>query len=196
MVTTITPVVHGRRRSRYALSVLLHALGAALSAGALGALLGAAGVALGAPWGIAGAAGLAAVALLYAAREWLGAPIPLPERRAQVPAWWRTFYSPPVTAFLYGVGLGPGFLTHMGHGTFAAVALVALASGDPLGGAAMCAPFGLVRGLSVLAGRVGGHDPGGTDELGPLERLAGGPAPRVANGLALSGLALASIAAL
>lgn len=196
MVTTITPVVHGRRRSRYALSVLLHSLGAVLSAGALGALLGGAGFALGAPWGIAGAAVLAAVALLYAAREWLGAPIPLPERRAQVPGWWRTFYSPPVTAFLYGVGLGPGFLTHMGHGTFAAVALVALASGDPLLGVAVCAPFGLVRGLSVLAGRVGGRDPGGADELDRLERLAAGPAPRVANGLALSGLALASIAAL
>jgi hypothetical protein len=120
----------------------------------------------------------------------------VPERRAQVPDWWRTFYSPPTSAFLYGLGLGPGFLTHMGHGTFAAVAAVALASGDALLGAAVCGPFGLVRGLSVVVGRLGGADTEGADELAALERLAGGPGARVANGLALSGLALASAAAL
>src|SRR5687767_10152948 len=105
MVETITPVVHGRRSS-YFLSVTLHAFAATLTAGATGILLGLIGKLLGAPWGTAGFVGLAVVSFVYAAREGARLPIPLPNARRQVPEWWRTFFSPPVAATLYGAGLG------------------------------------------------------------------------------------------
>ena len=42
-----------------------------------------------------------------------GLPVPVPQLRRQVPDWWRTFFPPHVAAFLYGIGLGPGFLTYL-----------------------------------------------------------------------------------
>ena len=48
------------------------------------------------------------LACAYAARELLGLPLPLFDRRQQVPDWWRTFYGPHVAASLYGAGLGMG----------------------------------------------------------------------------------------
>src|SRR5919108_412641 len=108
MVETITPVVHGGRRSRWGVAVALHLLGAGLSAAALGAVLGGLGWVLGAPWGSVGSWAVAAVAALYALRELFGLPIPLPDRRKQVPEWWRRFFGPSATAFLYGLGLGVG----------------------------------------------------------------------------------------
>jgi hypothetical protein len=131
MVEAIVPVVHGGKRGRYALSVVLHVLGAGISAALLGAILGAVGGLLGAPWGVAGLVALATVALAYALRESAGLPVPIPDRHQQVPEWWRSFYSPPVSAFLYGLGLGPGFFTFLTFGTFVAVAVAAVVSGDP-----------------------------------------------------------------
>ena len=120
MVGTITPVVHGGRRGRWAWSVALHALGAGGAAAAFGALLGAAGGVLGAPWDGAGPLLVLAVAAGYTLRELVGLPVPIPERRRQVPVWWRTFFPPPVAALLYGAGLGIGFLTYLRHGTLVA----------------------------------------------------------------------------
>ena len=50
---------------------------------------------------------------------------PVPQLRRQVPDWWRTFFSPPVTAFLYGAGLGIGFLTFLATGALVVVTLAA-----------------------------------------------------------------------
>ena len=190
MVETITPVVHGERRRPYLLSVLLHTLGATVTAAAFGALLGGIGALLRAPWGAAGAVGVLAVASLYLLREGAGLPIPIPDRHRQVPAWWRTFYSPPVASLLYGVGLGIGFLTFLTFGTFVAVAVGALASGDPLLGALFCAPFGLARGLSVLVGAAGDRGVSGLDDL------ASTPWPRLVNAAALAAVAVAALTAL
>ncbi|MGH2675121.1 MAG: methylamine utilization protein MauF, partial [Actinomycetota bacterium] len=92
-------------------TLALHLLGATLSAGALGAVLGGAGMVLGAPWGVAGALAVAGVTALYGARELAGLPVPLPELRRQVPEWWRSAFSPGTAGFLYGLGLGVGFAT-------------------------------------------------------------------------------------
>ena len=151
MVETITPAVHGGRKARYLWSVGAHVLGAALTAGALGLGLGAGGHLLGAPWGSQGLLGIAAIGGAYAMGA-AGAPVPVLQRRRQVPDWWRTFFSPVTSSFLYGLGLGAGFLTFLSFGTLTVVAVVALASGDPLLGAAMCTPFGVARGLAVLVG--------------------------------------------
>ena len=153
MVETIAPVVHGGRKAPYYATVGLHAAGAMVAAAIAGALFGAIGMILGAPWGSLGLALVVVVSVTYAARELLALPIPLPERRAQVPDWWRTFYSPGTTAMMYGAGLGAGFLTYLTYGTYVSVATLAVVSGDPIVGAILCIPFGLARGLSVLVSR-------------------------------------------
>ncbi|HEY7754696.1 MAG TPA: hypothetical protein VID69_00555, partial [Actinomycetota bacterium] len=122
MVETITPVVHGGSRSRWAILVALHVAGATLAAAVFGAMLGTVGVLLDAPWGAAGTALVATLAGLYLAREALGLRVPVPQLRRQVPDWWRTFFPFAPAAFLYGVGLGVGFFTYLSHGTLVAVA--------------------------------------------------------------------------
>lgn len=196
MVDTITPAVGGARRGRYRLAVALHALGATSAAGGFGAMLGLIGMLLGAPWRGWGLGLLAAVAGIYAVGETASLTIPIPARRRQVPSWWRTFFSLPVAAFLYGLGLGIGFLTYLSFGTLVAVSFAALVAGSPALGAALVAPFGLARALAVGAangGRAGDSgDP--RDPIDRLEHLAATPLPRAANVVALATVALASIA--
>lgn len=196
MVETITPVVHGGRNRRYWISVLLHVVAATATATAFGALLGAVGLLVRAPWGPLGAALVVAIALLYAARELLGLPIPVPDRHRQVPEWWRTFYSPPVAATLYGIGLGIGFLTFLTFGTFVAVAVGAFLTADPARGALIVAPFGLVRGLSVIVA-AGARDQEAASELvDRVQDVGRGAAGRVVNGgalLVVAGAALVTI---
>ena len=149
MVSTISPVVHGGRTSRYWLVWSLHALGATAAAAATGAVLGSVGVLLGAPWGVVGAAGVVGIGALYALRDLFGLPIPLPDLKKEVPEWWRTFFSPGVTSALYGVGLGAAFYTSLRFGTYVVVSALVLASGDPIIGALVCAPFGIGRSLVI-----------------------------------------------
>src|SRR5215211_1149060 len=191
MVETITPVVHGGSRSRWGISLALHAIGAAVAAATVGLLLAGAGALLGVPWGAPGVVLVVAAAAVYVARE-LGAPVPVPQLRRQVPDWWRTFFPPHVAALLYGLGLGPAFLTYLGHGTVVVVSVAAFASGRPLLGAALLAPFGVARGLGpVLA--FGVRSP--SDAAAVVERLdrsASRARWRVANALALSAVLVAS----
>jgi hypothetical protein len=194
MVETIAPVVHGRSRGRYWLSVFTHALGAAAAAAIVGAALGGIGYVLRAPWGPAGAVFVGAVALAYAGREAAGLPVPLIDRRRQVPEWWRTFFSPPVAAFLYGVGLGSGFGTFLTFGTFIAVAGAALATGSPVLGALLCAPFGLARALALTAAHAGAGDADPGEIVDRLEALAATPVPRTVNAAVLGVLGAAALA--
>ena len=192
MVETITPVVHGGSRERWGISLALHAIGAAMAAAIVGSLLAGAGALLGAPWGVPGAVLVVAAAALYVARE-LGAPVPVPQLRRQVPDWWRTFFTPNLAAFLYGLGLGPGFLTYLGHGTVVAVSVAAFASGRPLLGAAVLAPFGLARGLGPVLS-FGVRSPSDAAALVErLDRSASKARRRVANALALSMVLVATL---
>jgi hypothetical protein len=153
MVETITPVVHGGARNRYRIAVLAHVIGATTSALLLGAVLGALGSLMNAPWDRWGWAAVGVLAVAYLLREAAGAPIPVPQLRRQVPEWWRTFFSPAVAAWLYGTGLGIAFATYLPSGAFVVAGAAALVSGDPLLGAAITAPFGAARALSVLKAR-------------------------------------------
>lgn len=182
MVETIAPVVHGGRNRSYWRSYALYLGGTTLSGAAFGALLGALGSVLAAPWGRAGAIALAAIALLYSARELLRLPIPLPDLDRQVPDWWRTFFSKETAAFLYGIGLGIGILTFLSFGTYVAIIVASVASGDPLAGALLCGLFGLARGLSIL---VAPSDESGERVQLKLEELARTNLPRAVNGSAL-----------
>jgi hypothetical protein len=148
MVETITPVVYGGR-ARWAVALALHVLGATATAALFGAALGLVGALLEAPWARAGALALAVVAIVYALGELPRVTATVPQLRRQVPDWWREFFSWPLAAVLYGAGLGVGFFTYVSHGTLVAVSVAALATGDPVIGALVMAPFGLVRGLSA-----------------------------------------------
>ncbi len=195
MVETITPVVYGRTR-RYVLAVALHTFGAGLSAAILGAALGGLGALLGAPWGNAGLAVVVGVALVYLVREVTRWPIPTFDRGVQVPEWWRSFFSPPISALLYGLGLGIAFATFLSFGTFVVVAVAALVSGDPLIGAAICAPFGLARGLSVAVS-ARARDEEEVDRLAArLSEVGSTAAPRAVNAVmeaTIAGVALLSL---
>ncbi len=149
MVDTIASVVRGGRPSRFA--AIAHVLGATIAAAALGALLGTIGGVAGGPWGRIGTIVIASIGAILFLRDALGLPIPLPERKGQVPAWWRTFFSPGVASGLYGAVLGIGVATHLTYGTFVVACAGAFASGDPVIGTLICAPFGVVRGVVVVA---------------------------------------------
>jgi hypothetical protein len=192
MAQTITPVVHGGRRGRWAGVLGLHVLGATASASLVGAALGAAGMALGAPWGILGSLAVVGVAGAYALRELAGLPIPIPELRRQVPEWWRSAFSPGTAATLYGLGLGVGFANHLRHGTLVAVAAASLASGDPVVAAAAMGAFGLARSAAIGLAWMVAHDVGSLSHR--LERLALRPEGRVLNGVALGGIVLVGAA--
>jgi hypothetical protein len=195
MVETISPVGHGDRTRRWLAAVALHALGATLTASVFGAGLGAFGSLVHAPWGAGGLALTAAVALAYAARELVGMPLPVPAARRQVPDWWRSFFSWPIAASLYGAGLGVGFLTFLTHGTLMVVACGAALSGRPAVGAVLMGAFGLARGLSALAARSVR-----TGEAGSalVDRLASHDPDvwRLVNGAALALVAGSALAAL
>ena len=192
MAETITPVVHGGSRRKWGAAVAAHTLGASLSSAALGAALGWAGGALGAPWGVSGLLVLVVAGGVYAARELLGLPVPVPERRRQVPEHWRWRYPANVASFLYGVGLGIGFLTHVRHGTLVAVSVAAAATGNPVAGALVMAPFGLARGISLIVTVRARTSEGLRGVSDRLDRVAASRLPRLVNGGALLSLAAAA----
>jgi hypothetical protein len=183
MAYTITPVVHGGRTIRYWLSVFLYTLGTTVSAAAFGAVLGALGWLIQAPWGELSVALVGTTAVIYTVRELFGLPIPIFDRRRQVPEWWRDFYSGPTAALLYGLSLGIGFLTFLTFGTFVVVSVSAFAWGSPWLGAAWCGSFGLARGVAVVAGSSGAVE-------GAIEQTRVRLGAQVTNALALLGIAL------
>jgi uncharacterized membrane protein YphA (DoxX/SURF4 family) len=137
---------------------------------------------------------VAGVAVLYLAREVTGVRIPVPQLRRQVPDWWRTYFGRPLAAFLYGAGLGVGFLTFLGHGTLAAVTVGVASTGRPLLGALVMTPFGLARGLAPL---VGARSKGPEDGRHLVDRLSSmsGRLRTALNAIALLGVGVAAAAA-
>ncbi|MGZ8598686.1 MAG: MauE/DoxX family redox-associated membrane protein [Actinomycetota bacterium] len=195
MVETITPVVHGGRRSRWARSLAMHVAGATLAAAAFGAALGGAGALLGAPWGTSGPVVVATLAGLYLARETFRLRVPVPQLRRQVPDWWRTFFPFGPASFLYGVGLGVGFLTYLTHGTLAVVAAAAAAGGRPVLGALLVGPFGLARGLSAATAIRARTPEEGSALVGRLATAAGWLGWRAAHAVVLAAIVVAAVVA-
>ena len=192
MVETITPVVYGGR-VRWAAALALHVVGATATAALFGAGLGVLGVFLEAPWDRAGMAALAAVAVVYSLGELPRVTAAVPQLRRQVPDWWRSFFSWPIAATLYGAGLGIGFFTFLSHGTLVVVSFAALASGDPLLGAVAVGAFGLTRGLSAVRGvRVRTQE----DSQRLIDRLAASPDRRraITNAVATAVVAVLALA--
>jgi len=195
MVETIAPVVYGRRHD-YLVAVALYAASATVVAAAFGTLLGLAGMLVGAPWTTWGSVVVISLGVVYAGRELFDWPLPVFDRKRQVPDWWRTFFSRRVAATLYGAGLGIGFLTYLRHGTYVVVAVLALTSGDPVAGAMLSAPFGLARGLSVLvSGRTATEDDVALTAA-RLEPIARSKTPATVNAIACLALAVVAVESL
>ncbi len=194
MVETITPVVYGGR-ARWIGALALHVAGATSTAALFGAVAGALGALLGAPWGRAGMVALALSAAVYAIGETPRVTATVPQLRRQVPDWWRGFFSWPIAAVLYGAGLGIGFFTYLSHGTLVVVCAAALASGDPVIGAMVVGFFGFARGLSAARG-ANVRSQEASQRL--VDKLAGSPERRreIANGIAITAVgALAAVLA-
>jgi hypothetical protein len=175
MADAISPVVHGGRNRNYWKAIAWHLIGSGLAATLVGGLLGSLGFVFGLSWSSSGLALVAVLAGVYAVAEMTGVELPVPHRRAQVPEWWRSYFSTGTSAFLYGAGLGVGFATHVRSGLLLIVAMLAFLTGSPLLGGVLLAPFGIARAASVVIGLEG------------AERLSGS---RVA-GLVSSGALLA-----
>jgi len=152
-----------------------------------------AGALLGAPWGTAGATIVAGVAVLYLARELTGARVPVPQLRRQVPDWWRTYFGRPLAAFLYGAGLGVGFLTFLGYGTLVVVTVGVASTGRPILGALVMAPFGLARGLAPLVAARSKEPEDGARLVDRLSSMSGRLRGAL-NSAALVGVAVAAAA--
>jgi Methylamine utilisation protein MauE len=191
MVETISPVVHGGR-ARWLGTLVLHTLGATGTAALFGAALGWIGGALGAPWQRPGLLALATLSALYALGALTRLSVPVPQLRRQVPDWWRTFFGRSFAAVLYGAGLGIGFMTYLSTGTLVAVAFAAVAGGSPAFGAVVMAPFGLVRGLSVIASW---RSTTQVQSRTLIDRLVATPgsARRIANGVVLALIAFVAV---
>jgi hypothetical protein len=188
MVETICPVVHGTRK--WLVSVVLFAFGAVTAAAAVGLLLGAALPLAGAGW----LAVVALFALVEAAAEARLLRLPLPQLRKQVPEHWRERFPLPLTAVLYGLGLGLGFATYIPVATLLVVAVGVALVTDPLVGAAVMAAFGLGRALAVGVStvRLTSYEAA----TGRIERMAGWAAAgrvRRVNAIALGALAFVCV---
>ena len=188
MAETVAPVVHGVRR--WLVAVAAFAVGSVAAGAALGWAVGwAAGRAGGG--GAHGAWAAAGIAAAYAARETGLLRLPVPQLRRQVPQRWREVLPLPATAFLYGAGLGIGFVTYVPVATLVAVT-AAIALADPGAGMAALAAFGAGRAAVLVAATAGLHD---WDEAADRFERAGswlrerGGALRTANAGAMAALA-------
>jgi cytochrome c biogenesis protein CcdA len=151
---TVAPVVHGVRR--WLVAVAAFAAGSIAAGAALGWTLGWASARAGGG-GEHGAWAAAAVVAAYAAREAGLLRLPIPQLRRQVPRRWREVLPLPAAAFLYGAGLGVGFVTYVPVATLAAVA-AAIAFADPASGTVALAAFGAGRALVLVAATAGLRD--------------------------------------
>lgn len=158
MVYTITPMVHGGRQRHWAESFVAHliggATGGALTVGVLASFVSVTGI-------IQGRVSLALAAVVIMVTLLVDARIVarrIPSVAFQVPRRWREQYSPRVTAFLYGVGLGMGLTTRVYFAsTYAIFLLSALLLSFPevlIVGAV----FGLSRSAGVWMGGAGASE--------------------------------------
>jgi cytochrome c biogenesis protein CcdA len=185
---TVAPVVHGVRR--WLVAVAAFAAGSVAAGAGLGWALGWASARAGGG-GEHGAWAAAAVVGAYAAREAGFLRLPVPQLRRQVPQRWREVLPLPATAFLYGAGLGAGFITYVPVATLAAVA-AAIALADPAAGTVALAAFGAGRAIVLVAATAGLRDWDAAADR--LERAGGwlrerGGVLRSANAAALAALA-------
>jgi hypothetical protein len=155
MLSTITPFGERSRGHRYYLTAAWFVAGAILGGATLGGL--AAGLAaLAAAAGVAGRPGW--MASLAAAAAATGAAVDagafgevIPLWRRQVDDGWLSRYRRWVYASGFGWQIGVGVATYIMTAAVFLVVVLAALTGQPLTALAVCAGFGLARGVAVLA---------------------------------------------
>ena len=149
MLASITPLGERGRQSHWTVTVAAFALGATAAGAAAGALLGALGSLL--PGALTGHARTVVVALALIAAfalEMSAAPAPGPRR--QVDERWLDRYRGWVYGLGFGSQLGVGIVTVVTSAATYVVLLCAVASGQPVTGAAIMGLSGALRGLTLL----------------------------------------------
>jgi len=146
MVGTIIPIVYGAGfRKAYGV-VVAHSLGLLAGAAALGVALWLAYSTVFASASLVTVAALVPLGAAAYGLHHLGLiRLPIPSLDKQVPARWRASRRPRLVAFVYGLGLGVGILTHVRTATFYFACLMAIMVGDAFLAAGVMAAYGLGR---------------------------------------------------
>ena len=157
MVGTIIPIGHGERQhGRLSLSKWLYALGSVVGASIIGGVLGGFSerlmpstlldVSLSVTPLIVGI-----MCLAYSMHELGLVRLPMPERKRQVPAKWRTTMPDRLAAFVYGSMLGAGIFTYITVSTFYVPVIWSFLSRSMDTGALAMGAYGLGRGIPMIA---------------------------------------------
>jgi hypothetical protein len=187
MLASITPLGERGRNNRFAVTATAYVTGSLLAGAALGAALGALGMAArwalgsGRPVEIAALASLAATAAVGIAFDAVAQGRHLPTIHHQVDERWIDRYRGWVYGAGFGLQLGTGVVTVVTASATYVTFAAAFFSGSWAGGLLVGALFGLVRALPMLA-TAGVHDPGALVRL--HRRLARGAEPARVAGLA------------
>jgi hypothetical protein len=187
MGTTINPAVTRVSRRQWSLHVWIFA--ASVAAGALVSYVTLYFViaVLRGVVGNAAAAGVVAGAIALVAGRDLGLPVPVPYRKAQVPDWIRRVAPPSLTALLYGVQLGTGFLTRFTSSAHFAFALALVFLGRGWQVFAAITAFALGKSIVIVVSAV---RPGETD----FDRVIDQRFPWRRNGMRFLRLTCAAVA--
>jgi hypothetical protein len=152
MLASITPLGERGRQSRWTVTVGAFVIGGVAGGAALGALAGGlGGIALPGSLGAPARLGvLALLALLALAVDARADPAPGPRR--QVNEHWLHRYRGWVYGFGFGAQLGFGLATVVSSAATYVALAAAFLTGSPADGGLIVGCFGLVRGLTPLAG--------------------------------------------
>jgi hypothetical protein len=152
MLASITPLGERGRGKRWGITVGAHLVGAVLSGGAVGALLGLVGAAPVRTMSLEvrlGALAIATTAGVVLDAHVGGLRLPTPVR--QVNEEWMSRYRGWVYGLGFGIQLGSGVATIVTTSAVYVTLAAAALSGGLGAGAAIGATFGLVRGATLLA---------------------------------------------
>lgn len=152
MLSSIHPLGERAKGNRFGFTAAAFVVGATVGGAGAGALVGVVGlVALGALPEAARLGGVVAVALLGAAFERTGRPLPSVPR--QVDEDWLHEYRGWVYGAGFGFQLGAGVLTYITTAAIYVALAASLLVGHLAASVAVMASFGLVRGLSIVPAR-------------------------------------------
>ncbi|MEW6154834.1 MAG: hypothetical protein AB1673_12715 [Actinomycetota bacterium] len=192
MLASIHPLGERGRRQRWGVTVGSYLVASVASAAALGAALGLAGAALGAP-GRWAALVFVALAVLGAALDTGVGGLHPPTVHRQVNELWLDRYRGWVYGSGFGAQLGLGVVTIVSTSAVYLALAAALLSGSAIGGLAIGTAFGAVRGALVLAG-AGVRGPDQLHRLHLRLQSWSGPAHRLAIGTQASAAAVVGVA--
>ena len=153
MVSTISPVVYRHpswKRNSWRLAATFYTLGSIAGGGLVGAILGWTGSYLSfflSPYRSLFPLFIGLFALAYSLHELRLVPLPYPQRPQQVPDYWRYRFHPYLTAGLFGLLLGTGFITFIPTATYYILAAAAVFYGSPIVGILVFTIYGVARAL-------------------------------------------------